>query len=195
MRFAPNARPKVMAREEKEARLKAFIKNHIETYCASGAAPGLITYRLLALSTDSPAARALSELAPDLTAAGIRVEAVLARRTGQEKIDGAECRFVSDLRLLDAHEQLVLDRATAWIGDCMRRDPLKRDAYELYSDSPVTAGHAARSFTQVWRAAGPSGSLAAEQKWTGLRQATLFDPSLIAGAESMATPHLLPIRH
>lgn len=195
MRFTPNARPKSMAGEEKEARLKAFVKSHIESHCASGAAPGTVTYRLLALSAESPAARALNELASELSAAGIHVEAVLARRSDKQKIEGAECRCVTDLRLLDAHEQLVLDRATAWIGDCMRRDPLKRDAYELYSDSPVTAGHAARSFAQIWRAAGPSGSLASERKWTGLRQASLFDPSLIAGAEAMAAPHLLPIRH
>lgn len=78
----------------------------------------------------------------------------------------------------------------------MRRDPLKRDAYELYSDSPVTAGHAARSFAQIWRAAGPCGSLASsERKWTGLRQATLFDPSLLAGAEALASPVPLPFRH
>ncbi|MBN8912490.1 MAG: hypothetical protein J0H65_10625 [Rhizobiales bacterium] len=195
MRFAPNALPKTMAREDKEARLSAFIRNHIETFRASGAAPGMTTYRLLAISVESPAARALGELAPELSAAGIHVEAVLARRTGTEKIEGAECRFVSDLRLLDAHEQLVLDRVTAWIGDCMRRAPLKRDDYALYSDSPVTASHAARSFSQIWRAAGPQGSLTAEPRWTGLRQASLFDPSLIAGAEAMATPHLLPIRH
>jgi hypothetical protein len=195
MRFSSNAHPNGMVREEKEARLKAFIRTHMESLRASGATPGMTVYRLLALSAESPAAHVLGELAPELSAAGIRVEAILLRRCGTDKIEGADCRFVTDLRLLDAHEQLVLDRATAWIGDCMRRDPLKRDAYELYSDNPVTAGHAARSFAQIWRAAGPSGSLASERRWTGLRQATLFDPSLIAGAEAMASPHLLPIRH
>lgn len=195
MRFAPNARSNVVTREEKEARLKAFIARHMEDHRASGAVPGVTVYRLLALSAESPVACALRDLAPDLSAAGIRVEAVLARRSPTTKLDDAECRFVTDHRLLDAHEQLVLDRVTAWIGDCMRRDPYKRDAYELYSDSPVTAGHAARSFAQIWRAAGPSGSLAAERKWTGLRQPSLFDPSLIAGAETMTSPLLLPIRH
>lgn len=184
-----------MAREDKEARLRAFIASHAESHRASGVAPGMTTYRLLALSAESPVARALADLAPDLSAAGIRVEALFARRSTAAKLEGAECRFVTDLRLLDAHEQLVLDRVTAWIGDCMRRDPLKRDAYELYSDSPVTAGHAARSFAQIWRAAGPSGSLAAERKWTGLRQASLFDPSLIAGAEAMGASPPLLIRH
>lgn len=195
MRFAPNARPNVIAREEKEARLKAFVASHIESHRASGVAAGVTTYRLLALSAESPVAHALAALASDLAIAGIKVEALLTRRAETAMPEGFECRFVTDVRLLDAHEQLVLDRATAWIGDCMRRDPLKRDAYELYSDSPVTAGHAAHSFAQIWRAAGPSGSLASQRKWTGLRQATLFDPMLIAGAETMMAAHPLPIRH
>jgi hypothetical protein len=185
-----------MAREEKEARLRAFIANHADAQRASGIASGVVTYRLLALSAESPAARALAALAPDLAAAGIGVQAIFARRAATQMPEGADCRFVTDVRVLDAHEQLVLDRATAWIGDCMRRDPLKRDAYELYSDSPVTAGHAARSFAQIWRAAGPSGSLAsAERRWTGLRQASLFDPLMIAGAEAMAMARPLPVRH
>ena len=195
MRFPPNARPNVIAREEKETRLKAFIASHMESHRASGVAPGITTYRLLALSSESPVARALGALAPDLAAAGIGVQAVFARRAATVMPEGADCRFVTDVRLLDAHEQLVLDRATAWIGDCMRRDPLKRDSYELYSDSPLTAGHAARSFAQIWLAAGPRGSLASEQRWTGLRQASLFDPLLIAGAEAVAAARPLLVRH
>lgn len=192
MRFAPNARPKTMAREDKEARLKAFIRNHIETFRASGAAPAMTTYRLLALSAESPAARALGELAPELSAAGIHVEAVLARRNGAEKIEGVECRFVNDLRLLDAHEQLVLDRVTAWIGDCMRRDPLKRDAYELFCDRcAMTASNAARSFAHIWSAAGPKGSLTATPELRGRVVPNLFDPSLLAGNEIAAAPVLL----
>lgn len=195
MRFPPNARPNVMAREEKETRLRAFVASHMDAHRASGIAPGVTSYRLLALSAESPVARALADLVPDLAAAGIGVQAVFVRRAATVMPEGAECRFVADIRLLDAHEQLVLDRATAWVGDCMRRDPLKRDAYELYSDSPVTAGHAARSFAQIWRAAGPAGRLGSEQRWTGLRQASLFDPLLIAGAEAVATSRPLPVRH
>lgn len=194
MRFNPNARPNVNAREDKEARLRSFIARHIEAHRESGVGPGHTTYRLLALSAESPVARAIDSLASEISAAGITIEALFIRRSPTASLQGADCRFVNDLRLLDGHEQLVLDRATAWIGDCMRRDPLKRDAYEQYSTSPATAGHAMRSFTQIWRAAGPSGSLAAERKWNGLRQATLFDPALIAGAETMASLPL-PIRH
>ncbi len=189
MRFGPKARMNVATTEEKEARLKDYIRQHIERTAAAPA--GETVYRLLALSAESPAARALQALASELAAAGIRVEAVLARRSASTTLDIADCRFVTDHRLLDAHEQLVLDSTTVWIGDCMRRDPVKRDAYEHYSDtSPVTARHASRSFAQIWRAAGPSGSLTAGRKWTP-RQPSLFDPSLIATGEQAPAPALL----
>jgi hypothetical protein len=185
MRFSPKARMNVVTKEDKEERLRAFIARHIEAQTALGTPVGETTYRLLALSAESPAASALNHLAPELSAAGIKVEALLIRRSSASMHEAADCRFVTDVRLLDAHEQLVLDATTVWIGDCMRRDPLRRDSYELYSDTcPATAGRAVRSFAQIWRAAGPSGSLASERKWTGPRQPSLFDPSLLAGAEN-----------
>ncbi len=191
MRFSPKARMNVATSEEKEARLKSFINSHIER--AAAAPAGETVYRLLALSADSPASRALQSLATELKAAGIRVESILARKSPSASLDVAECRFVTDIRLLDAHEQLVLDATTVWIGDCMRRDPLKRDAYEQFSDlCPVRARHAARSFGQIWSAAGPSGSLTATKKWVP-RQPSLFDPSLIAAGE--AAPALALLRH
>jgi hypothetical protein len=185
-----------VVKEEKEARLKAFVSRHIEALSAAGASRGVATYRLIALSTESPAARALQDLAPELAKAGIAVEAVVFRRAAPVSSHGlehAERRFVNDVRFLDAHEQLVLDATTTWIGDCMRRDPLKRDAFELFSDRcPVTARHAARSFAQIWRAAGPSGSLTTERRWAVSSPHALFDLSLLAGAE---TPVQAPLRH
>jgi len=194
MRVMPKARVGVVSKEEKEARLKAFIAAHIETVRARAAHPPADApiYRLLALSSDSPAARALEELSSDLAAAGIKVEAILARQSRNGLIAFAECRFVNDLRLLDAHEQLVLDGESVWIGDCMRRDPLRRDTYEQYSDKcSATAARAGRSFAQIWRAAGPSGSLAAGRRLAPVRHTPLFDPSLIAGADAAPAPALL----
>lgn len=194
MRVMPKARVGVVSKEEKEARLKAFIAAHIETVRARAAHPPADApiYRLLALSSDSPAARALEELSSDLAAAGIKVEAILARQSRNGLIAFAECRFVNDLRLLDAHEQLVLDGESVWIGDCMRRDPLRRDAFEQYADTcAATAARAVRSFAQIWRAAGPSGSLTATRSWPGPALPNLFDPSLLAGAEPAPSPALL----
>ena len=101
MRFSPNARLNVVSKEQKEERLKAFISNHLAAATASPeTAP--ITYRLLALSAESPAARALQSLAPELTAAGVTVQTVLANRSQPAAAQSGECRFVTDVRLLDA---------------------------------------------------------------------------------------------
>jgi hypothetical protein len=43
-----------------------------------------------------------------------------------------EVRWARDPRLIEAHEQLVLGAQTCWIGDSMRRDPTKCDAFESY---------------------------------------------------------------
>jgi uncharacterized protein with PIN domain len=193
MRFSPNARLNVVSKEQKEERLKAFISDHLATVLASPeAAP--TTYRLLALSADSPAARALQALAPELSAAGVTVQTVLANRSQSAASQSGECRFVTDVRLRDAHEQLVLDETTVWIGDCMRRDPQRRDTYELFSDAcRATAARAVRSFAQIWRAAGPTGSLTSERRVLAPRHAPLFDPSVIAGVDAAPSP--LPFRH
>lgn len=194
MRFSPKARIFGTSKEEREARLKAFVARHLETVRAAGGAGDRVTYRLLALSAESPSARALRALAPDLKAAGVAIEAILARRASEAALEMADCRFVTDLRLLDAHEQLVLDARTVWVGDCMRRDPDRRDTYEHFSDRcPLTAAHAVRSFAQLWSAAGPSGSLAAGRKWLGPRQPALFDPALLAAADVSPLP--APLRH
>ena len=60
-------------------------------------------------------------------------------------------RMLTDLRFASAHEQLVLGQGRVWIGDCMRRDPAKRDAFEMYHDNHVsTAAHATASFSKLW---------------------------------------------
>lgn len=195
MSFRPSARANSLVKDEKEARLKAFITRHLEARRDSDAPVPQITYRLLALSAESPASRALDALSPELEAAGVTIEAVFVRHTKTEAkpaLKRAECRFATDIRLLDAHEQLVLDDTTAWIGDCMRRDPLRRDAYELFCDRcAMTAGNASRSFAHIWRAAGPTGSLTAAPEPRTSRQPNLFDPSLLAGSELVPTPALL----
>ncbi len=65
-----------------------------------------------------------------------------------------------DPRLLAAHEQLVLAPDRAWIGDCMRREPTKRDTYERFAaNAPDVAALATRSFERLWRAAVPMRSM------------------------------------
>ena len=67
-----------------------------------------------------------------------------------------EVRWAKHPRLIEAHEQLVLGPETCWIGDCMRRDPAKCDAYESYVEGcGEAAGCAAVSFERLWLACQP----------------------------------------
>jgi hypothetical protein len=181
-------------KDEKEARLRDFVARHIESVVASGVKPQT-PYRLIALSTESPPARALASLTSDLAAAGIAIEAIFLKPAvspDAASLENARCRFAADSRYLDAHEQLVLDSSTSWIGDCMRRDPGKRDTYEHYGHAcEITARHASCSFMQMWNAAGAG--LAAARKQASLRALTLFDPALIAPSEQGPSPAI--IRH
>ena len=164
MRSNASPRMNVVKKEDKEATIRGFIENDLAMRRTSPSTAGSC-YMLIALSIESPVARALASLAGELESAGISVHAVFARPgTGQpvktEAATGLErvaiLRHAPDIRLLDAHEQLILGPSRVWVGDCMRRDPAKRDAYECYADDSIeTAIWAKRSFDRVWTRAHP----------------------------------------
>jgi hypothetical protein len=153
----------VVHREEKEARIKDFILTDIAARKATGASLFGCTYCLVARSWESPASRALLAVVDEAVAIGIGIRAVLVQHVGAVKSDAAArlpsggCRTVSDPRLLEAHEQLVLGDCASWIGDCMRRDPARRDTYETFCDGTSRSTlWAARSFEHLWTAADPA---------------------------------------
>ncbi|HXF53336.1 MAG TPA: hypothetical protein VNK52_04355 [Hyphomicrobiaceae bacterium] len=156
----------VAQRELKERGLRQFIDAYLAGVITSPAAEdGARACLLLARSPDSPVARVVAEYA-----AGKRlqlpVRAILTtleastQPTGQHMaalpLFAVEIRLVRDPRLLEAHEQLVLGVRASWTGDSMRRDPLKRDAYEAYApDDRAKALRAIASFERLWRVALP----------------------------------------
>jgi hypothetical protein len=153
-----NATPRmdVVKRENKEAKLKTFISSHLETRSPDG---GSNRWRLIARSPDSPVMQALIALAPAIVAAGVTVDTLLTEigTLASDSVFPAGCvlpgevRLIADARLLDAHEQLVLDHRTSWIGDCMRRDPAKRDAYECHAAvSAEIADWCSKTFERLW---------------------------------------------
>ena len=160
----------VVKKEDKEARLTAFVRKDLEQRRAGADTTGCGDYRLVLRSAESPVARALAGLASELSAAGIGLRVVLAQ-VSTDTIDADiqriasfadGVRVVRDIRLLDAHEQLVLAPTTAWIGDCMRREPSKRDAYECYAENRAdVAGWAATSFERMWLIGRPAGPIRA----------------------------------
>lgn len=155
--FTP-PRMHVVRKEEKEARLTAFVAEQLAAAVACDANGRGMT--VLARSFDSPVLKALAVQADAIRAAGLTVRVIAVLAEGATDVvttllDGVEMRSACDGRLLDAHEQLAVGDKVAWIGDCMRREPTKRDAYEIYSaDCVETAALAHRSFDRVWSFAG-----------------------------------------
>jgi len=190
----------VVMKEDKEAYLKEFIQKDISQQTgAAGLAP--LRYHLVTLSLASPVAQALAGLANELIQAGITLHIVLARIDGlasSETIESldrvAVIRHVTDPRLLDAHEQLVMGSGTLWIGDCMRRDPAKRDAYECYGEGCTEdVAWALRAFEKLWAAAQPIAHVPPARTLTQSFVPDLVDPAIaITGANgpiSAATRH------
>jgi len=150
---------------EKVGKLSAYIASDIDTRTARGLYATGGCYLLIARSPESPVALALREHAAGLAKSGIRIRAIFGEAElghGAATIAAApfalpsECRIARDPRLLAAHEQLVLAPDCAWIGDSMRREPSKRDAYENFAAGCAeTATNATRSFEKIWRAAAP----------------------------------------
>ena len=166
MRLATSPLILQAGRDEKETKLKDFVGAHLAARTAKEIEASSNGYTLVVRAPDSPAAKALALLGPELASAGITVRVLLldtdnaSDEAGQKSIlelAGVEVRLLSDPRFLSAHEQLVLGNGRVWIGDCMRRDPSKRDAFELFhADNAVAARHAEVSFARMWKLGKPA---------------------------------------
>lgn len=152
MRIASTSRLVQDIRADREAKLKAFIvADHT----------GALT--LVARNPESPVAQALRTAIAEnadlvATTRVIFFETTCDDAAAASLLDVAnlDVRTLSDARFGAAHEQMVLTANRVWIGDCMRRDPSKRDAFEIYhSDNTAACQHAAASFAKLWAAAAP----------------------------------------
>lgn len=198
MRPSAFTRVHAISKEEKELRLKEFIARDLEVRKNDAAPAGSAAYRLVALSIESPVVRALGALASEITARGIAIEAVflckVSASDAERTIPGVTCRIASDRRLFDAHEQLILGPKDTWTGDCMRRDPTRRDAYECYNiNCKKTAGWAASSLERIWALAKPAGRGNTMRKPVETPEQAVVDASLIANTD--ATPDPVALRH
>lgn len=189
----------VVKREEKEGQIREFIVRHLAEQAAHAETHASKTFLFIARSPESPAARALLSLGDRIAAAGITIEAIFAMldRPGSPwtSTEGApfsrEIRHAANHRLLDAHEQLVMGDCTAWVGDCMRRDPDKRDAYECFGlESFEIARHAELSFRRIWVRAEPvcTRSMLLQSE-TAIDQAAFTPPADTGSGTLAATRH------
>jgi hypothetical protein len=162
----PPPMPSVVKREDKMETVRTFIKASLLMPRAANAA-AITEITLVARSAESPVARALVSLGADIASRGLTVRAIFGHLECEKSpagwsIAGPEIpfnrhlRWAKNPRLADAHEQLVLGPVTAWVGDCLRRDPSRRDAYEQYAASdPRTAETLVTSFARLWDASVP----------------------------------------
>jgi hypothetical protein len=167
MRFSAPPRATDVRCDEMEGKLRDFIRRHV-VITQNSTQPGTFhPYLLVARSAGSPVARALVSIGAEIAAAGVSVRAIFATLK-TEPIDevwsvagpatafGRDVRLAKNPRLADAHEQLVLGPATCWFGDCMRRLPPKRDAFESFVDQCEATTRLARiSFERLWLASEP----------------------------------------
>jgi hypothetical protein len=156
--------PSVVKREDKMQTLRTFIQAF---YLMPSAQKVHTEITLLARSAESPVARALAELGSEIVSRGITVRAIFGQLesektpagwsvTGPEIAFNRNLRWAKNPRLVDAHEQLVLGPHTCWIGDSMRRDPSRRDAYEQFvNDNATTSTTISLSFERLWIASVP----------------------------------------
>lgn len=156
MRISSPSRLMTMSRTDKETRLKDFIVESLTALAEGPGGNGSIT--MLVRSVDSPAARALAAALAELPLLPLDIRVILADTRIEDATlpslrdnAGIEFRLLTDPRFGASHEQLVVGRTHAWIGDCLRRDPNKRDAFELYHKAdPVARKCAAVSFENLW---------------------------------------------
>ena len=126
---------------------------------------------VIARSPASPVIMALEATAGELGARQIAVRAVFsdieperalhsAWRVISALSEGREhgdlVRWASSRGILEAHEQMILGRRMCWLGDAMRREPGRRDGFDLFEmDAPGTCQLGVQSFAAMWKFATP----------------------------------------
>ena len=65
-------------------------------------------------------------------------------------------RWASSQGILEAHEQMILGQHMSWLGDAMRREPGRRDGFDVFEiDALETCRLGIQSFAAMWKYAKP----------------------------------------
>lgn len=144
--------------EERESSIKAFITEALDE-TLHGRVDAIA---LLARSPSSPVVAALLALSDELAKRRIGAAIVLAGGATAAEDEtwslSFSAKFVHEIRLttnprvLDGHEELIVGDRSVWYGDCMRRDPSKRDAFASFLPNDAKAARVARlAFGSLWQ--------------------------------------------
>ena len=150
-------RMQVVKCDDKIEKLIAFINEQLERRLSAGDDSADDEFQVVALSVHSPVICALQHVAGRQDLEGVKIKLIVADKSSDKFLhqlsdfSRISIRWAQNIRLLDAHEQLVLSESCCWTGDCMRREPAKRDAFECFADDcKETARWARISFERLW---------------------------------------------
>ena len=128
------------------------------------------TVTLVARSAASPVARSMFGAIADCRALSVRLRIAFCQLDPAELLADwseltlgdaaapamAELRWARRAGLSDAHEQMVLGLGLSWHGDCMRRDPETRDAFETFETfNTEAARRSSAAFGAIWQMSEP----------------------------------------
>lgn len=168
MSFFDNARQsRFVKHEEKQENISRFAGFFLDRLSIQEHATlDQRTITLIARSPASPVARSLFDAVGDCRNLDVCFKLAFSRLDPTELLAGwldlcqgtdpaapvAELRLARNAGLLDAHEQMVLGTGLSWHGDCMRRDPESRDAFETFETfNTEAARRTAQAFKRIWR--------------------------------------------
>lgn len=126
---------------------------------------------IIARSPLSPVIQTLSSVADELSARQISVQVVFSdvdpekalrsawnviAELSQAREHGDLVRWANAAGVLEAHEQMILGQHMCWLGDAMRREPGRRDGFDMFdTDAPQTVRLGIQSFAAMWKFATP----------------------------------------
>ncbi len=126
---------------------------------------------IIARSPSSPVMQALTSAADDLSNRSISIQVVFSDVDPEKALrdawsvlselsknseHGDLVRWANAPGVLEAHEQMILGQNMCWLGDAMRREPGRRDGFDLFeTDAPRTCRIGIQSFAAMWKFAKP----------------------------------------
>ena len=134
-------------------------------------APAVRSISIVARSPASPIMLAMQAAATDLQNQHVSVRVVLSDVDPEKALRSAWrsismlapdqkhvdlVRWANSPAILEAHEQVIMGEHMCWLGDAMRREPGRRDAFDIFeADAPKTCLLGLKSYSRMWQHARP----------------------------------------
>ncbi len=162
----------VQAESLLESRQNSYFQRYIEWLDEAG--PTSREARLVSIIARSPMSTvmlAMQAAADDLRKQNVEVRVVFSDVDPEKALRSAWramkmlapdrehtdlVRWANAPAVLEAHEQMIMGDRMCWLGDAMRREPGRRDAFDIFeADALGNCSLALKSYAGMWRHAQP----------------------------------------